>query len=1260
MKKRSLTLLLAGLLVCSSVFTGYSAKAEAADNYVTDAALIDNKTAEPTADQVVPNANQYRYQKEELSAFCHFGPNTFNETEWGNYGDRTAAEVFTLTNDFDAETLVSTLKEAGFEKLIVTAKHHDGFCIWDSAYTEFDVAASGYQDANGQKDILAEISAACTEYDMDMGLYLSPWDVNAKSYGYFKADGTPITTVAGRVDDALDYNEYYNNQLIEILSNDKYGNDGHFNEVWMDGANGSDSGLQYAQEYDFNTWFNTIQKYEGIEAGYDADCMLFGAEAYTTVRWIGNENGYAAEETWSKSTVNYEANTINSNSGGGYTKGFENGNQWTVPEADARITSGWFWGQTTARHTPKSIADLGNMYFGSVGHNSVLLLNVPPNNQGTVDEAILQRVTEFGNEVKDTFAVNFAENAEVSASEVRGNDIAYKPSNVIDGDDATYWTTNDGTTTGSMIVDLGETKTFDVVSIEEAIQFGQRITSFKVEYRNGDSDTWKTFDEGTTIGAKRLSRKVAVKADQLKITVSTESTVIAAPNVPMISEVGVYKASTGFELASTAPEGMEVIDIKDSGFVFSGGWTEENGQNFINGTNVWANGNTSGTVTATVNFTGSKIYLLGTLDPNHGKADIYIDDVKVATINTNSGSRALGQIIFESDTLTAEDHTLKLVASEAGKAIGLEAAYVINNDGRGMIGIEEKAYTMNEDETITVKLIRVGGSDGRAKVTLTPNPGSAVQGDFDTELIHEITFKDGETEKTATVRTKRNERETGNQYFTIELESLTDDLIIGFNAKAKITIIDEEGKTPEPEKTVFTFPTELNETKTVEAEVMELHNSGEGEAWPLQISENAWASGNQFVNAMNSGDSAILYYDAPVAGKYKVDVTFRSGDSKNSFTWSEANGKIAAGSVTMGADDGASATHVGTIEFDVQTAGKGSLTIAAGSYNAPQLDKFDITLIEMAEIPVEPPVADIEGVTRLFGSGRYETGYAVADALKDALGVEKFEAVVVATGKNFADALAGSYLAVEKNAPILLTNGKDDNVAELHAYIAANVVEGGKVYILGGEGAVPASVNAIDGYDVVRLFGDSRYDTNLEILAEAGVNGDSIIVATGKTFADSLSASAAKLPILLVKPNAALNDAQKAILADMNNIYIVGGEGAVSAAYEAELAAFGTVTRVYGDSRYDTSVEVAKTFCSDVTAAVVASGKNFPDGLCGGPLAAALDAPLVLTKDGGAGAAAGYVADNAIAGGFVLGGDGALTDATVVEVFGLESAAEIK
>ena len=307
--------------------------------------------------------------------------------------------------------------------------------------------------------------------------------------------------------------------------------------------------------------------------------------------------------------------------------------------------------------------------------------------------------------------------------------------------------------------------------------------------------------------------------------------------------------------------------------------------------------------------------------------------------------------------------------------------------------------------------------------------------------------------------------------------------------------------------------------------------------------------------------------------------------------------------------------------------------------------------------PTETTVED--EVVRISGTTRYETGYKVADALKEELGVEKFDAVVVATGKNFADALAGSYLAVQKNAPIILTNGKDDNVASLHEYIAANVTAGGKVYILGGEAAVPASVEAIDGYDVVRLSGKSRYETNLAILAEAGIEGTELIVATGKTFADSLSASAAKLPILLVKPGAALSDEAKAIAEGMNKFYIIGGEGAVSADIAAELAAYGEVVRVSGKTRYETSVAVANTFFADVEEAVVASGKNFPDGLCGGPLAAAMNAPLILTADAKTEAASSYMADNEVASGFVLGGTGALADETVVDVFALESAEEI-
>ena len=467
MRKKAFSMLMGLALGVTTIFSSVGTMGVtvyAAENGVTDAECTDKDTAAPTPDDTVPDANQDKYQKDELAAFCHFGPNTFNELEWGCdqstqkklYAGRTPDQIFTLESDFDAETLVTTLKNAGFKKLIVTAKHLDGFCIWNSAYTDYDIASTSYK--NGEGDILAEISEACTAANMDMGLYLSPWDVAESTFG---SDG-------GTSNNA--YNEYYNNQLEEILSNPKYGNKGHFKEVWMDGAKGSGAGYQ---EYDFKKWFDTIQQYEGIAGNQVDDCMLFGAEAYTTVRWIGNENGFAAEETWSKSNVDKEKNTINSNSSGGYTKGFPDGNQWTVPEADARITSGWFWGDS--KKTPKTMEELSEMYFRSVGHNAPLLLNVPPNNKGKVDDAILRRVTEFGTAINKTFEKNLAKDAEVSATEVRGKDTTYSPQNVLDGKDDTYWTVNDETKSGALLIDLKKDTLFDVVSIEESIEFGQRI-----------------------------------------------------------------------------------------------------------------------------------------------------------------------------------------------------------------------------------------------------------------------------------------------------------------------------------------------------------------------------------------------------------------------------------------------------------------------------------------------------------------------------------------------------------------------------------------------------------------------------------------------------------------------------------------------------------------------------------------------------------------------------------------------------------------
>ena len=996
---RSLAFFMAAAMTVST-FAGTGIPVQAADEWIGDSELQDNSTAEPAADDVLPNENQYNYQKEELAAFCHFGPNTFNEIEWGeHYGDSTPNEIFTLTKDFDADTLVSAIKDAGFHKLIVTAKHHDGFCIWASDYTDYDVdAATNYPVVNedGERDILAEISEACTEYDIDMGLYLSPWDIHDDSYGYYDEDGNPTTADK----DVLDYNEYYNNQLEEILGDDKYGNDGHFVEVWMDGAKGSGAN---AQEYDFEKWFSTIQKHEGKEAGYDADCMLFGAQAYTTVRWIGNENGYADKNTWSKSIVDYENNTINSNSQGGYTLGWENGNQWTVPEADARITSGWFWGTTKA--APKSIEALGTMYFNSVGHNSPLLLNIPPNNQGTVDEAILNRVAEFGQNIKDTFDENMAaaDGAEVKASDVRGSDTAFKPGNTVDGNDDTYWTTNDGTNEGSLLIDLGSSKKFDVVSIEEAIQNGQRINSYKVEYRNG-SGAWTVLDEGETIGAKRLVRTSAVTADQIKITVSTTD-----GKVPMISEVGVYKASKGFELAASAPTGMDVIDIEDTdtsdgtGFAFTGTWTKETGTNFVNETNRWANAGSS----LTLNFTGSKVYLVGTTDPNHGQATISIDGGDPVTVDTSASERATGQIWFSSEDLDDGPHTLTLTV--ATKAVGIEAAYVINNGGVGMIGLEADEFTMNEDETMNVKITRVGGTNGRIKAYLSPNPGSAIQDDFYTEPVV-VTLADGESETTVPVTTRRNTNTTGTQDFTIELNSPSTGLILGFIDTATVNILDAESMTKEQlqelvdsvsgwskdvysgdwasfesalaaanvllaqetpdalemgkayaalenaknnlqKRTQFTaedplvLPAKQGVTVRAEAELFELVN---GETHDFVKAESDAYSNGMAVSWFKPDNVMYVYYNAPTTGTYTVTVQGQSGrtsSNPNRLIVSEENNNFAEVTQDFAGTNAGNPAYenLGSFDINVTTAGPGVMKIATDSQEGPNIDYLDIT-----------------------------------------------------------------------------------------------------------------------------------------------------------------------------------------------------------------------------------------------------------------------------------------------------------------------------
>lgn len=1044
MRKKALSMLMGLALGVTTIFSSVGTMGVtvyAAENGVTDAECTDKDTAAPTPDDTVPDANQYKYQKDELAAFCHFGPNTFNELEWGFdqstqkklYAGRTPDQIFTLESDFDAETLVTTLKNAGFKKLIVTAKHHDGFCIWNSAYTDYDIASTSYK--NGEGDILAEISEACTAANMDMGLYLSPWDVAESTFG---ANG-------GTIDNA--YNEYYNNQLEEILSNPKYGNKGHFVEVWMDGANGYNN---VPQTYNFEKWFATIQKYEGKEAGYKADCMLFGAGTHTTVRWIGNENGFADDTTWAKSRIsngqiyNDESQRAGDYKGDptdGYSNGYEDGNHWTVPEADARITSGWFWG--TQKNTPRTLTNLAEMYFRSVGHNATLLLNVPPNNEGKVDQAILDRVVEFGQNVQDTFRTNLvkANGTTITASNVRGNDIDFKPGNAVDDVDATYWTTDNGTTSGSLTIKWDSAKRFDVVSIEEAIQNGQHINNYKVEYKENDNASWQTMESGVTVGSKRLIRTSPISATQVKITVGTST-----GKVPQLSEVGVYKASKGFQLSGAAPDGMDSTSVNNTKkFTFSdSGWNPQTGTTYINGQNTWSN---KAGAEFTYTFDGTKVYLMGTKDPNHGQADVYIDDMDtpVATIDTHDTARSTGAKIFESADLKNGHHTLKLVAKTTA-AIGVEAAYVINNGGKGMLEIENDSYTMNENSDLAVKIRRVGGTTGKITARLEPNPGSAIQKHFNTGLIPEVVFENGESEKVISPAAHANRVPTtdGDVYFTLELSSSSP--VIGLASSAKVTILDADAITKDSLNTLITeseglkehlysegwtsFTAALSSAKTVaanenatdtqiknaystlyaakealvvrtqytaddrfqfpwkngtsailEAEFATTITEACGDTqWRCEVNSENWASNGKYINSLNktnTGTDKVEYaYNAKKPGTYHVVATYRSGDTNNGnkLAWSEANNKITAGNITTPHTKVNNVLSVGTVEFDivVKEAGEGTLILQpVDNSGAPQLDKLEITPKNVA--------VESYDITATAGEGGTITAEGLAD-----------------------------------------------------------------------------------------------------------------------------------------------------------------------------------------------------------------------------------------------------------------------------------------
>src|SRR5690554_4031398 len=471
------------LLVVLSILSGCNQRANTYfEKQLSFPDLLTKDQKVKLAAYVVPTESQYEWQRLELTAFIHFGINTFTGREWGDGSEDP--NLFNPT-DFDAEQWVESLQDAGFKMIILTAKHHDGFCLWPTQTTNHSVRSSSW--LNGKGDVVKAVKDACDKYDMKFGVYLSPWDRNAESYG-----------------DSPAYNRMFVQQLTELLTN--YG---EIHEVWFDGANGEGPNGK-VQEYDWARFYNVIDSLQpkSVKA-------IMGDD----VRWVGNESGLGRATEWSvtplqpdiNKTIVTENNRLNitptSEDLGSNELIIESKSiYWYPSEVDVSIRPGWFYHPEQDHHV-KTLPELVDIYFQSVGMNSVLLLNVPPDKRGLLHEIDVDHLQQFGAYIRSTFKNEKLIDGE---AEWKARSGASKEFNIIQGD----------------IV--------NTVLLQEDILKGQRVEEFTVE--GLVNDEWVKITEGTTIGYKRLLRFNDTQAAKIRITIDETR------DIANIKKVGAYYA----------------------------------------------------------------------------------------------------------------------------------------------------------------------------------------------------------------------------------------------------------------------------------------------------------------------------------------------------------------------------------------------------------------------------------------------------------------------------------------------------------------------------------------------------------------------------------------------------------------------------------------------------------------------------------------------------------------------------------------------
>lgn len=453
----------------------------------------------------VPEPKQVEWQQMETYAFIHFGLNTFNDREWG-YGD-TDPKTFNPTN-LDCEQWAQTLVKAGMKGVILTAKHHDGFCLWPFEGTDYSVKNSPWK--NGQGNVVKELSEACKKYGLKFAVYLSPWDRHQANYG------TP------------EYLPYFYAQLHDLLTN--YG---PVFEVWFDGANGGDGwygGAKDIRTIDRKNYYNYPRIYEMLDS-IQPQAIIF-SDGGPGCRWVGNEKGFAGATNWSflrKGEVHP-----------GYDKSYElqyghpDGNQWVPAECDVSIRPGWFY-HPEEDDRVKSPDQLVDLYYRSVGHNATLLLNFPVDRRGLIHPVDSANAVRFHEMIQQQLKTNLVAGMTPKVSNERGGD--FVASALTDDNFDTYWATEDGVTTADIEFSFDTPTRMNRMMLQEYIPLGQRVKAFVVEYL--DKDTWlpvKLNEETTTIGYKRLLRFETVETKGMRIRITD------ARGPLCLSNVGVYDA----------------------------------------------------------------------------------------------------------------------------------------------------------------------------------------------------------------------------------------------------------------------------------------------------------------------------------------------------------------------------------------------------------------------------------------------------------------------------------------------------------------------------------------------------------------------------------------------------------------------------------------------------------------------------------------------------------------------------------------------